>query len=172
MVEAASGILPREDKAIAIRVPSLSGEDLGGAVGAGRFYADPQGFRLASLPSADGGDDEHWALGRHAGHAYLGMCLQPSSRGLAGCFPRGSSCRCRCQPTRIARKTLEPRPARGHGREEGWRRGHGRRLSPHGAGVRKASALTSNVVRLIARRGHVPRASCGLRGSAARLSPS
>jgi len=31
-------------------------------VGAGRFYADSEGFRLASLPSADGGDDEHGAL--------------------------------------------------------------------------------------------------------------
>ena len=50
--------------------------------------------------------------------------------------------------------------------------GHGRRLSPQAAGVRRDSALTSNVVRLIARRGHVPGGSCGLRGSAARLSPS
>jgi hypothetical protein len=42
---------PREDKATAMRVLSLSGEALGVAVGAGRLYADPQGFRLASLPS-------------------------------------------------------------------------------------------------------------------------
>jgi hypothetical protein len=45
------GILPREDKATAMRVLSLSGKALGGAVGAGRFYADPQGSRLAMLPS-------------------------------------------------------------------------------------------------------------------------
>jgi hypothetical protein len=51
MAEAVSGILPREDKATAMRMLSLSGEALGVAVGAGRFYADPQGFRLASLPS-------------------------------------------------------------------------------------------------------------------------
>src|SRR3984885_3105803 len=148
MAGAVSGLLPLEDKATAMRIP-LVGEALGSAVGASRFYADSEGFRLASLPSADGGDDEHGALGRHAGLAYLGMGLQPSSRGFAGCFPRCSSCRCRCHPTRITRKTLEPRPARGHGQEEGWRRGHGRRLSPHGAGVRKASTLTSKFVRAL-----------------------
>jgi hypothetical protein len=51
MAEAVSGILPREDEAAAMRALSLSGEALGGAVGAGRFYADPEGLRLASLPS-------------------------------------------------------------------------------------------------------------------------
>ena len=50
MAEAVSGVLPREDKATAMCVLSLSGEALGVAVGAGRFYTDPQGFRLASLP--------------------------------------------------------------------------------------------------------------------------
>ena len=76
MAGAVSGLLPLEDKATAMRIP-LVGEALGSAVGAGRFYADSEGFRLASLPSADGRDDELGALGRHAGLAYLGMCLQP-----------------------------------------------------------------------------------------------
>ena len=93
MAGAVSGILPLEDKATAMRIPQLVGEALGSAVGAGRFYADSEGFRHASLPSADDRNDEHGALGRQAGLAYLGMCLQPSSRGLAGCFPRCSSCR-------------------------------------------------------------------------------
>lgn len=44
-------ILSREDKATAMRLLSLSGEGLGVAVGAGRFNADPEGFRLTSLPS-------------------------------------------------------------------------------------------------------------------------
>ena len=51
MAEAVSGILPREDKATAMRVLSLSGEALGVVVWAARFYADPEGLRLASLPS-------------------------------------------------------------------------------------------------------------------------
>jgi hypothetical protein len=37
MAEAVSGILPREDKATAMRVISLSGEALGVVVGAGCF---------------------------------------------------------------------------------------------------------------------------------------
>src|ERR1700678_2021452 len=48
MAEAVSGILPLEDKATAMRIPQLVGEALGSAVGAGRFYADSEGFRLAS----------------------------------------------------------------------------------------------------------------------------
>jgi hypothetical protein len=51
MTEAVSGVLLREDKATAMRVLSLPGEGLGVAVGAGRFYADPQGSGLASLLS-------------------------------------------------------------------------------------------------------------------------
>jgi hypothetical protein len=50
MAEAVSGILPRE-KATAMRVLSLSGEAFGAAVRAGRFYADRELSRLASLPS-------------------------------------------------------------------------------------------------------------------------
>ena len=50
MVEAASGILTREDKATAMRVLSLSGQALGVAVGASRFYTDAQGSSLM-LPS-------------------------------------------------------------------------------------------------------------------------
>ena len=69
MAEAVSGILPRKDKATAIRALRLSGEALGVAVGIGRFYADPQGLG-ASLPSGPlrgwGGDDEHGTLGRDA----------------------------------------------------------------------------------------------------------
>jgi hypothetical protein len=67
MAEAVSGILPRKDKATAIRALRLSGEALGVAVGIGRFYADPQGLG-ASLPPgplrARGGDDERGILGR------------------------------------------------------------------------------------------------------------
>jgi hypothetical protein len=37
MAEAVSGILPREDKATAMRLLSLSGEALGVVVGASRF---------------------------------------------------------------------------------------------------------------------------------------
>jgi hypothetical protein len=51
MADAVPSILPREDKATATRVLSPSGEGLGVAVGASCFYADPHGFRLASLPS-------------------------------------------------------------------------------------------------------------------------
>jgi hypothetical protein len=58
MAGAVSGLLPLEDKATAMRIPQLVGEALGSAVGAGRFYAASEGFRLASLPSADGGDDD------------------------------------------------------------------------------------------------------------------
>ena len=97
MAEAVSGILPREDKATAMRVLSRPGEALGVAVGAGRFYADPQGFRLASLPSAppmaamtNGGP---WS-GR--GVACPRMCSQSSWRALAGCFPRRGPWRRRC----------------------------------------------------------------------------
>jgi hypothetical protein len=49
MADAVSGIPPREDRASAMRVLSLSGEALGVVVWAARFYADPQGLRLASL---------------------------------------------------------------------------------------------------------------------------
>ena len=48
-----------------MRVLSLSGEALGVVVRAGRFYADPQGFRLASSPPGrflGGGDNVHGAL--------------------------------------------------------------------------------------------------------------
>jgi hypothetical protein len=69
MAEAVSGILPRKDKATAIRALRLSGEALGVAVGIGRFYADPQGLG-ASLPSGplrgSGRDNERRTLGRDA----------------------------------------------------------------------------------------------------------
>ena len=69
MAEAVSGILPREDKATAMRVLRLSGEALGVAVGIGRFYADPQGLG-ASLPSGplsgSGRDNERRTLGPDA----------------------------------------------------------------------------------------------------------
>ena len=46
---AGSGVLPREDKATAMRVLSLSGEALGVVVGARPFLtADPEGFRWTS----------------------------------------------------------------------------------------------------------------------------
>jgi hypothetical protein len=69
MAEAVSGILPRKDKATAIRALRLSGEALGVAVGIGRFYADPQGLG-ASLPSGplsgSGRDNERRTLGPDA----------------------------------------------------------------------------------------------------------
>ena len=72
MVEAASGILTREDKATAMRVLSLSGQALGVAVGAGRFYTDAQGSRLdVTVRAADGGDDERGPL------AETRRCISP-----------------------------------------------------------------------------------------------
>ena len=50
MAVAVSSVLFLNDKATAMCVLSLSGEALGVAGGAGRFYTDPEGFRLASLP--------------------------------------------------------------------------------------------------------------------------
>ena len=87
MAAAVSCLLPREDKAIRDARAQSVGEPLVVAVGAGRFNDDPQGFRLASLPSADGGgDDEHGALGRDAGVACR-ACVRSHRRALAGCFP-------------------------------------------------------------------------------------
>jgi hypothetical protein len=53
--------------------------------------------------------------------------------------------------TRITRKTLEPRLARGRGRAESRRRdgGHVRRLTSPRGGVRKAAASTPNFVRAL-----------------------
>ena len=51
MAVAVSSVLFLNDKATAMCVLSLSAEALGVAVGAGRFYTDPEGFRLASSPS-------------------------------------------------------------------------------------------------------------------------
>jgi hypothetical protein len=45
-----SGKLPREDKATAMRVLSLSGKP-SAARSRPAFYIDPKSFRLASLPS-------------------------------------------------------------------------------------------------------------------------
>ena len=50
MAVAVSSVLFLNHKATAMCVLSLSAEALGVAVGAGRFYTDPEGFRLASLP--------------------------------------------------------------------------------------------------------------------------
>jgi hypothetical protein len=49
MAVAVSSVLFLNDKATAMCVLSLSAE-AGVAVGAGRFYTDPEGFRLASSP--------------------------------------------------------------------------------------------------------------------------
>jgi hypothetical protein len=79
LAEAVSGISPREDKATAMRVLSLSGEALGVVVGAGRFYADPEGFRLRSLSSeplrGGGGDDKRGTLGRDA-TLHIPVCVR------------------------------------------------------------------------------------------------
>ena len=79
----------------------------------------------------------------------------------------------RCRPTRITRKTLEPRPARDNGLRK--------RLTPRRGACSSADApkgrgserpppqpRTSRAPlilrpRVITRRGHMPRASCGLR---------
>ena len=97
--------LPREDKATAMRVLSLSGEALGVVVGAGRFYADPEGFRLASLSSGPlpggGGDDERGTLGRDAA-LHIPACVRSrhgalrqaafhvAAHGAVDAYPEGS----------------------------------------------------------------------------------
>ena len=177
MAEAVSGILPREDKATAMRVLSLSGEALGVAVGAGRFYADPQGFRLASLPSGPlrgwGGDDERGTLGRDAA-LHIPVCVRSrhgalwqtafrvAAHGAVDADPQGS------RERRWSRGLPEAM-----GREEGRtlrRRACSSADAPKGRGSerppprpRTSRAPLILRPRVITRRGHMPRASCGLR---------
>jgi hypothetical protein len=175
MAEAVSGLLPREDKAICHARAQSVGEPLGSAVGAGRFNADPQGFRLALSPSgpptaamtnARPLPGTRRCISPHVFAAVMARSgrLLSVLRLMAPSMPTHKDHEKDVGAEAAADATVEKRlmPTTGHGR----------RLSPQAAGVRRNSALTSNVVRLIARRGHVPGGSCGLRGSAARLSPS
>ena len=118
MAEAVSGILPREDKATAMRVLSLSGKP----------SASWSGPAVSTLIRKVSGL-RRYRPGRFVGEAAMtnagslaGMrrCISPHVFAAvmarsAGCFPRCGPWRRRCRPTRITRKTLEPRPARGHG---------------------------------------------------------
>ena len=106
----------------------------------GRFQACVATVRAASC---EGGDDEHGILGRDAGFAYP-ACVRGDRRALAGCFPCCGPWRRRCRPSRITRKTLDPRPplTPRSRRRVRRRRGTSRRLTPHGAGVSRASAPT------------------------------
>ena len=97
----------------------------------------------ARAASCEGGDDEHGIFGRDAGFAYR-ACVRGDRRALAGCFPCCGPWRRRCRPSRITRKTLDPRPplTPRSRRRVRRRRGTSRRLTPQGAGVSRASAPT------------------------------
>ena len=175
MAEAVSGLLPREDKAICHARAQSVGEPLGSAVGAGRFNADPQGFRLALLPSGP----PTAAMTNARPLPGTRRCISPHV--FAAVMARSGrllSVLRLMAPSMLTHKDHEKDVGAEAAADATVEKrlmpttGHGRRLSPQAAGVRRDSALTSNVVRLIARRGHVPGGSCGLRGSAARLSPS
>ena len=117
MAGAVSGILPREDKAIAMRVLSLSGKP---SVSWSRPAVSTPIRKVSGLrryrPSRLLGEAAMTNAGSMAG---MWRCMSPHvfaavMAALAGCFPRCGPWRRRCRPSRITRKTLEPRPARGH----------------------------------------------------------
>ena len=105
------------DKATAMRVLSLSGKP----------SASRSGPAVSTLIRKVSGL-RRYRPGRFVGEAAMtnagslaGMwrCIfRPCVRGRhgapAGCFPRCGPWRRRCRPPRITRKTLEPRPGRGH----------------------------------------------------------
>ena len=137
MAEAVSGILPREDKATAMRVLSLSGKPSASRSGSAvstliRKVSGLRRYRPGRF--VGGGDDERGTLGRDAA-LHIPACVRSRHGALAGCFPRCGPWRRRCRPTRITRKTLEPRPApRPRSRRRLSATGHVRRLTPQGAG--------------------------------------
>jgi hypothetical protein len=113
VAEAVSGILPREDKAIAIRVLSLSEPSAsrsGPAVSTLMRKVPglmlPSGPPMAALTNGGPLAETRRCISPHVFAAVMAR----SRRLLSAVRPW----RCRWRPTRIARKTLEPRPARGH----------------------------------------------------------
>jgi hypothetical protein len=112
VAEAVSGILPREDKAIAIRVLSLSEPSAsrsGPAVSTLMRKVPglmlPSGPPMAALTNGGPLAETRRCISPHVFAAVMAR----SRRLLSAVRPW----RCRWRPTRIARKTLEPRPARG-----------------------------------------------------------
>jgi hypothetical protein len=122
MTEVGSVILPREDKATAMRVLSLSGQP----------SASGSGSAVSTLIRKVSGL-RRYRPGRFVGEAAMTNagslarmwrcifppCVRGRHGALAGCFPRCGPWRRRCRPPRITRKASERRPGRGHGREEG-----------------------------------------------------
>jgi hypothetical protein len=137
---------PREDKATVVRVLSRSGklwQRSRGRPFLSRYRRFQACVATARAASCEGGDDEHGILGRDAGFAYR-ACVRGDRRALAACFPYCGPWRRRCRPSRITRKTSDPRPplTPRSRRRVRRRRGTSRRLTPQGAGVSRASAPT------------------------------
>ena len=179
MAEAVSGF-SREDKATAMRVLSLSGKPSASRSGSAvstliRKVSGLRRYRPGRF--LGGGDDERGTLGREAA-LHISARVRGRHGALAGCFPRCGPRRRRCRATRIARKTLEPRPARGHRSRRRIATGHVRRLTPKRRGPRGFRPNPARRARLNpASARHYPAWPCSARFvrascSAARLSPS
>ena len=162
MAEAVSGF-SREDKATAMRVLSLSGKPPASRSGSAvstliRKVSGLHRYRPGRF--LGGGDDERGTLGREAA-LHIPARVRGRHGALAGCFPRCGPWRRRCRPMKDHEK--------GVGAETWPRSWSRRRLTPRRSMFvgcrlkRQGSERPPHVPRVITRRGHVPRASCGLR---------
>jgi hypothetical protein len=182
MAEAGSGVLPREDKATAMRVLSLSGKP--SASRSGRAVSTlirkvpglrrhlPGGFvREAAMANAGPLVETRRCISPHV----FAAVMAHSRELLSAVRPW----RYRWRPTRIARNTLEPIPTRGHRSRRRLATGACSSAAAPRGGVRKTSAPTPNVARALnpASARHDPAWPCAARFvrascSAARLSSS